>query len=220
MRSQSDLDAYRVLGLEPGVSAEEIRLAYRDMARQYHPDHAPDGKRAEYEEKMKRLNAAYEQLKNNETRAGQARLHLQQPDTIWTPNLSSSTAQDTAHDPYEQFRSHYRRRVWKLEVMNQNMPQWARMLSGLFASAGLVAGFVIGLPFGGVGCFPGALIGFLVGALVGVSAVYLGIALAPALIAGGLGYWAGGQTGLTAGIFLGLFAGVWALRRFLRKNQT
>ena len=33
-------DPYRVLGLTPGASANEIRSAYRRLAKQYHPDAA------------------------------------------------------------------------------------------------------------------------------------------------------------------------------------
>jgi hypothetical protein len=49
---------YDVLGVPVGASAEEIRRAYRRRAREVHPDHAGNGRRAEWEE----LRAAYERL--------------------------------------------------------------------------------------------------------------------------------------------------------------
>src|SRR4051794_32715516 len=53
-------DYYRVLGVPRTASAEEIRKAFRSLARQYHPDVAKDKKHAE--EKFKEINEAYEVL--------------------------------------------------------------------------------------------------------------------------------------------------------------
>ena len=57
-------DPYAVLGISPGASEEEIKAAYRRLARRYHPDHfASDPAAAlEAEEKMKEINEAYDLL--------------------------------------------------------------------------------------------------------------------------------------------------------------
>ena len=57
-------DPYKVLGLSPGASDEEIKKAYRRLAKKYHPDLNPGD--AEAARKMKEVNAAYEQIKNPE----------------------------------------------------------------------------------------------------------------------------------------------------------
>ena len=57
-------DPYKVLGLEPNASDEEIKKAYRRLAKKYHPDLNPGD--AEAARKMKEVNAAYEQIKNPE----------------------------------------------------------------------------------------------------------------------------------------------------------
>src|SRR5215212_4923678 len=59
-------DYYEVLGLSRGASEDEIRKAFRKLARKYHPDVARDKKSAE--EKFKEINEAYEVLSDPEKR--------------------------------------------------------------------------------------------------------------------------------------------------------
>ena len=55
-------DPYKVLGLSPGASDEEVKAAYRKLAKKYHPDLNPGNDRAA--ERMNEINAAYDQIKN------------------------------------------------------------------------------------------------------------------------------------------------------------
>ena len=57
-------DPYRVLGVSPDASDEEIKKAYRKLAKKYHPDLNPGDEAAA--KKMQEINAAYEQIKNPE----------------------------------------------------------------------------------------------------------------------------------------------------------
>ena len=57
-------DPYKVLGVSPDASDEEIKRAYRNLAKKYHPDKNPGDPVAA--KKMQQVNAAYEQIKNPE----------------------------------------------------------------------------------------------------------------------------------------------------------
>ncbi len=60
-------DYYEVLGLQKGASAEEIKKAYRKLAKANHPDLHPGDKAAE--ERFKEINEAYEILSDDDKRA-------------------------------------------------------------------------------------------------------------------------------------------------------
>ncbi len=58
-------DPYKVLGVAPTASDDEIKKAYRALARKYHPDKYRDSDLSDLaSEKMKEVNAAYEEIQN------------------------------------------------------------------------------------------------------------------------------------------------------------
>lgn len=65
-------DPYSVLGVGSNASDEEIKKAYRELARKYHPDNYQNNPLADLaEEKMKEINEAYEEI--NKQRSGGGR---------------------------------------------------------------------------------------------------------------------------------------------------
>jgi len=60
-------DPYKVLGVSRDATDEQIKQAYRRLAKQYHPDRNPGDQEAA--RKMQQINDAYEQIKNPGSRS-------------------------------------------------------------------------------------------------------------------------------------------------------
>ena len=62
---------YEVLGISPSATNEEVKKAYRELAKKYHPDNYADSPVSDLaEEKMKEINEAYDEILR--IRAGEA----------------------------------------------------------------------------------------------------------------------------------------------------
>src|SRR6201998_942537 len=66
MATTTKKDYYGVLGLKPTATAEEIRKAFRKLARKYHPDVNPNDKKAE--ERFKEISEANDVLSDPKKR--------------------------------------------------------------------------------------------------------------------------------------------------------
>lgn len=64
-------DPYKVLGVSPNATDDEVKKAYRELVRKYHPDKYRDSDLADLaSEKMKEINAAYEQIEKMRKNGG------------------------------------------------------------------------------------------------------------------------------------------------------
>jgi DnaJ-class molecular chaperone len=87
-------DPYEVLGIARDASAEQIRAAYRKLAKAHHPDLRPGDKAAE--ERFKAISAAYELLSDAEKRAQYDRGEI---DASGAPKMRESFYRDFAEGP-------------------------------------------------------------------------------------------------------------------------
>lgn len=75
-------DYYKTLGIERGASRDDIKKAYRRLARKYHPDVSSE---PEAEERFKEVGEAYEVLKDPEKRGVYDQLGAHQPGQEFRP---------------------------------------------------------------------------------------------------------------------------------------
>ena len=86
-------DPYSVLGVNRGASEDEIKDAYRRLAKKYHPDLNPGDEVAA--QKMKEINAAYDQIKNPS--------QFQQQQTYYQNTGYNQTYQNFDNADFEEF---------------------------------------------------------------------------------------------------------------------
>lgn len=79
---------YEILSVSPYATAEEIRRAYHDLAKRYHPDANPPDKRAWAEAQMKSLNEAYALLSDSVRRAHYDEQHPPPPPAKPAPPIA------------------------------------------------------------------------------------------------------------------------------------
>ena len=110
-------DPYKVLGVSPDASDEEIKKAYRRLARKYHPDVNPGDEEAARQ--MQRINAAYEQIKNPEkARSGYDPFGAQR-------RGGSTNAQQYQRAAYQYIRfGRYREALNVLNAVEERSAQW------------------------------------------------------------------------------------------------
>ncbi|MDM7322442.1 MAG: DnaJ domain-containing protein, partial [Gammaproteobacteria bacterium] len=114
-------DYYAILGIPPGASHEAVRLAFRRLARQYHPDL---NREVGAEERFKAINEAYDVLSDPAKRAAYDQMRQQ----VQVRSDLGSASRRSFEDLLASFAS-----------LNDKAldPGWREMLRGFFTDAGL-----------------------------------------------------------------------------------
>lgn len=113
-------DPYTVLGVSNTASEQEIKEAYRKLAKKYHPDLNPGN--AEAAKKMNEINVAYDTLKSNNFKYTQQTQYNQNPygsysqqqgysygPFFWYTNMNQQQ-QSSYQQQYQQYNRQYRTR--------------------------------------------------------------------------------------------------------------
>ena len=110
----SDADFYQVLGVARSATADQIKSAYRELVKTYHPDLflAPDAK-AEATEKLRLINEAYAVLGNQKRRDRYDRRFVQIPKE--NPRARASSSRGTARSRPAGVRRH----ISKLQALKR-----------------------------------------------------------------------------------------------------
>lgn len=94
-------DPYSVLGVSQNASDEEIKKAYRELARKYHPDNYQNNPLADLaEEKMKEINEAYEAI--TKQRSGGS---YQQGSSSYSGGFQQRSGYTSGNSTYAQIRN-------------------------------------------------------------------------------------------------------------------
>lgn len=121
-------DYYATLGVSPTANRDEIRTAYRRLARRHHPDvNPPQEDDAAATEFMRRLNAAYEVLNNPARRAAYDRQRWAQvdprPHTPHRPRQAWSSSEGEGWGP-QTGGGRWRPPRSQQVVYEQSLPGW------------------------------------------------------------------------------------------------
>lgn len=82
---------YEVLGLKPGASEAEIKAAYKELVKKYHPDKYQNNPLADLaQEKLQEVNEAYDTLMKNRSGAAAGGGYGQQGGASYSANSSSN----------------------------------------------------------------------------------------------------------------------------------
>ena len=100
---------YEILGVRPGASEEEIKKAYREMVKKYHPDKYKNNPLEDLaKEKMQEINQAYESLQSGRQRNTDYGNYQQNQNPYsgqgnpWQNNRQSQYGQQSNNGPYYQ----------------------------------------------------------------------------------------------------------------------
>jgi len=118
-------DPYEVLGVSRSASEDEIKSAYRRLAKKYHPDLNPGDETAA--KKMNEVNEAYDRIRNPQNYRTQQQTYS---GTYYHPGYQTDRQTDY-EDPFEEFFRQFREQAQQAQE-NQRRQQYEQPTFSLF----------------------------------------------------------------------------------------
>ena len=122
-------DPYQVLGVSPSATDEQIKNAYRELARKYHPDNYVNNPLADLaQEKMKEINEAYDQIQRQrkqqqQSYSGQASANRGYSNAVYSRQSYSGQGRSQFADIRQLLNSN---RLSEAEELLEGIPQQRR----------------------------------------------------------------------------------------------
>ena len=76
-------DYYEILGVSRNATDDQIKQAYRRLAREHHPDVVKDGDKSSAEARFKEINEAYQVLSDSQKRKKLTKIFLRLPEELF-----------------------------------------------------------------------------------------------------------------------------------------
>ena len=119
------MDPYKILGVAPDATDEQIKAAYRDLARKYHPDNYANNPLADLaQEKMKQINEAYDTI-TKQRKASQSR----------STDFNQQTYQNTSYQYGQYNRSSNQFADIRRLIMQRRIVEAEELLDGIPANS-------------------------------------------------------------------------------------
>ncbi|MEG2174560.1 MAG: DnaJ domain-containing protein [Oscillospiraceae bacterium] len=120
-------DPYKTLGVSPSASDDEIKQAYRDLAKKYHPDNYSGSPLSDLAgEKMSEINAAYDAVQSQRKNGGYASRQGYAPQGSYSQGQSSYNSSSSYGQPSGQYADIRRllsmRRILEAEELLDGIP--------------------------------------------------------------------------------------------------
>ena len=121
------MDPYRILGVAPDATDEQVKAAYRDLARKYHPDNYANNPLADLaQEKMKQINEAYDTIQKQRKQNAQSGGYQSAGSSYQSGAYQYNTGSQSSGQFADIRRLVMQKRIVEAEELLEGVPEYQR----------------------------------------------------------------------------------------------